>query len=80
MLLIETNSISNMGCQKLKIVRSLRYSGYLYVNTVFIEYNKYLSKTGQCAPKLLLSIEKNRNITVILDIFPNIDTLLLQVS
>ena len=29
MLIIETNSISNMGCQKLKIVRSLRYSGYL---------------------------------------------------
>ena len=26
-LLIEINSISNMGCQKLKIVRSLRYSG-----------------------------------------------------
>ena len=29
MLLIETNSISNMGCQKLKVVRSLIYSGYL---------------------------------------------------
>ena len=29
MLLIETNSISNMGCQKLKVVRCLRYSGYL---------------------------------------------------
>ena len=29
MLLIETNSISNMGCQKIKIVQSLSYSGYL---------------------------------------------------
>ena len=29
MLLIELNSISNMGCQKIKVVRSLRYSGYL---------------------------------------------------
>ena len=29
MLLIEINSISNMGCQKLKVVRSLRYSSYL---------------------------------------------------
>ena len=25
MLLIDTNSISDMGCQKLKVVRSLRY-------------------------------------------------------
>jgi hypothetical protein len=29
MLLIETNLISNMGCQKIKVVRSLSYSGYL---------------------------------------------------
>ena len=29
MLLIELNSISNMGCQKIKVVQSLRYSGYL---------------------------------------------------
>ena len=29
MLLIEINSISNMGCQKIKVVRSLRYSSYL---------------------------------------------------
>ena len=29
MLLIELNSISNMGCQKIKVARSLRYSGYL---------------------------------------------------
>ena len=29
MLLIELGSISNMGCQKIKVVRSLRYSGYL---------------------------------------------------
>ena len=29
MLLIETNSIGNMGCQKIKVVRFLRYSSYL---------------------------------------------------
>ena len=29
MLLIEFDSISNMGCQKIKVVQSLRYSGYL---------------------------------------------------
>ena len=28
-LLIELNSISNIGCQKIENVRSLRYSGYL---------------------------------------------------
>ena len=29
MLLMETNSISDMGCRKIKVVRSLSYSGYL---------------------------------------------------
>ena len=29
MLLIVSNSISNLGCRKKNVVRSLRYSGYL---------------------------------------------------
>ena len=68
MLLIETNSISNMGCQKFKNVRSLRYSGYL-TNTscvcqVAIISKRSNNKQNSFVPKkiwdmLLFETDKN---------------------
>ena len=51
MLLIETNSISNMGCQKLKIVRSLRYSNYLTNTSCVCQVFFFSSSFGQQTKK-----------------------------
>ena len=68
MLLIETNSISNMGCQKFKIIRSLRYSGYL-TNTSFVCQvsffsahldNKQKPNKNSKSQKTLLTLEKSK--------------------
>ena len=42
MLLIELNSISNMGCQKIKVFQSLLYSGYLTNTSCVCQVAEYL--------------------------------------
>ena len=56
MLLIELNSFSNMGCQKIKVVRSLRYSGYL-TNT------SQVTKRSNDKQKSFFPKKKNRRVT-----------------
>ena len=62
MLLIELNSISNMGCQKIKIVRSLRYSGYL-TNTSCVCQVAVISKRSKDKQKSFVP-KKNRHVSI----------------
>ena len=63
MLLIEINSINNMGCQKIKVVQSLQYYGYL-TNTSWCVWQvagiskRSNDKQKSCAPK------KNQCVTI----------------
>ena len=61
MLLIETNSISNMGRQKIKKVQSLRYSGYL-TNTPCVFQVAGISKRSNDKQKSFIP-KKNRHFT-----------------
>ena len=57
MLQIKFNSISNMGRQKIKIVRSLRYSGYS-TNTSCFCLRDLMTNEKSFFPK------KNRHVTI----------------
>ena len=61
MLLIELNSISNMGCQKIKVVRSLRYSGNL-TNTSSVCQVAGISKRSK--NKKVFFLKKNWHVTI----------------
>ena len=63
MLLIETNSISDMGCQKVNVVRSLRYSGYL-TNTSCVCQVAGISKSSNDKQKSFFPKKKNRHVTI----------------
>ena len=63
MLLIETNSISNMGCQKIKVVRSLRYSGYL-TNTSCVCQVAIISKRSNDKQKSFVPKKNMRHVTI----------------
>ena len=63
MLLIETNSISDMGCQKVKVVRSLRYSGYL-TNTSCVCQVAGISKSSNDKQKSFFPKKNNRRVTI----------------
>jgi hypothetical protein len=60
MLLIETNSISNMGCQKFKIVRS---SGYL-TNTSFVCQVSFFVSAHLDNKQKSFSPKKLRHVTI----------------
>ena len=57
MLLIETNSISDMGCRKSKVVRSLRYSVSCVCQVAGV------SKSSNNEQKSFFT-EKNPNVTI----------------
>jgi hypothetical protein len=63
MLLIEINSISNMGRQKIKVVRSLRYSGYLTNTSQCVCQVAGISKRSNEKQKRFFS-SKKRNVTI----------------
>ena len=62
MLLIETNSISDMGCQILKVVRSRGYSSYL-TNTSCVCQVAGISKSSNDKQKSFFP-KKNWHVTI----------------
>ena len=63
MLLIELNSISNMGCQKIKNVRSLRYSDYL-TNTSCVCQVAVISKRSNDKQKSFVPKKNMRHVSI----------------
>ena len=62
MLLIEFNSISNIGCQKIKVVRSLRYSGYLTNTSCVCQVAKRSKRSNDKQKSFFL--KKNRRVSI----------------
>ena len=60
MLLIELNSFSNMGCQKIKVVRSLRY----LTNTSCVCQVAGISKRSNDKQKRFFPKKKNWRVSI----------------